>query len=44
VQLGAWEKLLQVALKNDALLVTFGEAAEIFRRSALSKHYDEQGL
>jgi hypothetical protein len=34
VRLGAWEELLQVALKNDTLRVTFGEAAEIFRRSA----------
>jgi len=38
-QLKAWEKILQTALENNVLLVTFAEAADLFRRMALSRYY-----
>ncbi len=41
-QLKAWEKILQIALENKVLLVTFSEAADLFRRMALSQYYSRE--
>ena len=38
--LHAWERLLQVAARHDALTVTFSEAADLFRRSRLARYYE----
>ncbi|MBU1062083.1 MAG: methyltransferase domain-containing protein, partial [Candidatus Omnitrophica bacterium] len=34
-----WERVLQIATEDKILLVTFSEAADIFRRAALSRYY-----
>ncbi len=39
VHLRAWEELIQLALKRKALIVSFSEAADLFRRAALSQYY-----
>jgi hypothetical protein len=36
--LQAWEKILQIAVESEALLLNFSEAAELFRRTALSRY------
>ncbi|MGH8547534.1 MAG: methyltransferase domain-containing protein [Methylococcales bacterium] len=38
--LGAWEQLLQIAVEHGALILTFGETADLYRRGAVSRHYD----
>lgn len=38
-RLRAYEKLLQIAVENRALLVTFSEAADLYRRAALSRYF-----
>lgn len=38
-RLKAWQSVLQMAIENKALLVTFSEAADLFRRAALSQYY-----
>ncbi len=40
-RLKAWERLLQIAVESNVLIVTFSEAADLFRRSRLSKYYTE---
>ena len=34
-----WERLLQIAIESKALVVTFSEAADLYRRAAISKYY-----
>lgn len=36
--LKAWERVLQIAIENKALVVTFSEAADLFRRAMLSRY------
>ena len=36
--LHAWEKILQIAVESEALLLNFSEAAELFRRTAMSRY------
>lgn len=36
-RLNAYEKILQIATENNALLVTFSQAADMFKRASLSK-------
>ena len=38
-RLKAWERVLQIAIENKTLLVTFSEAADLFRRAAALHHY-----
>ena len=38
-RLKAWEGVLQMAIENKTLLATFSEAADLFRRAALSRYY-----
>jgi SAM-dependent methyltransferase/peptidoglycan/xylan/chitin deacetylase (PgdA/CDA1 family) len=38
-RLAAWEQVLQAAVGSGRTLLTFSEAADLFRRSALSDHY-----
>lgn len=38
-RLNAWESVLQMAIENNVLLVTFSEAADLFRRAKLSQYY-----
>jgi len=38
-RLKAWERVLQIAIEKQTVLVTFSEAADLFRRAALSQHY-----
>ncbi len=38
-RLKAWERLVRVATENHVLSVTFSEAADLFRRAALARHY-----
>ena len=38
-RLKAWERILQIAVENKALLVTFSEAADLFRRASVSRFY-----
>lgn len=38
-RLKAWERVLQIAIENKTLLVTFSEAVDLFRRAALSRYY-----
>jgi peptidoglycan/xylan/chitin deacetylase (PgdA/CDA1 family)/ubiquinone/menaquinone biosynthesis C-methylase UbiE len=38
--LNAWERLLQIAASHDALTITFSEAADLFRRNRLARHYE----
>jgi len=39
-RLEAWERVLRIAVENEALLGTFSEAADLFRRAALARYYD----
>lgn len=36
--LGAWEKILQIGIESGALILNFSEAAEYYRRCAVSKY------
>jgi hypothetical protein len=38
--LKAYEELINVAIEHDALLVSFSQAADLYRRSALAAYYD----
>ena len=38
-RLKAYERVLRIAIENKSLLVTFSEAADLFRRAALSRYY-----
>lgn len=38
-RLQAWEKIIQIALDRNALIVNFSEAADLFRRAAVSRQY-----
>jgi len=38
-RLNAWERILQKAIENKTLIVTFSEAADLFRRASLSRYY-----
>ncbi len=38
--LRTWEELLQVAAGQGALMLTFSESADLYRRGAVAKHYD----
>jgi len=40
-RLKVWERLVQVAIEKEAILVSFSQAAELFRRATLSRFYDE---
>lgn len=40
-RLQAWERLLRIAVDNGAFALTFGEAADLFRRAALSRYYHQ---
>lgn len=40
-RLKAWERLLQIAIESKALVVTFSEAADLYRRAAISKYYSQ---
>jgi len=37
-RLKAWERILQIAIENKVFLFTFSEAADLFRRAALSRY------
>jgi peptidoglycan/xylan/chitin deacetylase (PgdA/CDA1 family) len=37
--LAAWEEVIRVALDDGALVVTFAQAADLYRRSAICRHY-----
>ena len=39
-RLKAWEKLLQIAIENKALIVNFSEAADLFKRAVIARNYD----
>lgn len=39
--LKAYERILQIAVENKALLVTFSEAADLFRRASVSRFYSK---
>ncbi len=38
-RLQAWERVLKIAAENGSLLLTFSEAADLYRRAAVSKYY-----
>ena len=38
-RLKAWEQLARLAAENHVLSITFSDAADLFRRAALSRHY-----
>jgi ubiquinone/menaquinone biosynthesis C-methylase UbiE/peptidoglycan/xylan/chitin deacetylase (PgdA/CDA1 family) len=38
-RLQAWERVIQIALEKKATILTFSEAADLFRRKALEKYY-----
>jgi len=38
-RLKAWETILKIAKEKKALFVNFSEAADLYRRAALSRHY-----
>lgn len=38
-RLDAWERILQTAAESDCLIVSFSEAADLFRRAKLSQYY-----
>ncbi len=38
-RLNAWKNVLQIAIENDCLLVSFSMAADLFRRAKLSQYY-----
>jgi SAM-dependent methyltransferase/peptidoglycan/xylan/chitin deacetylase (PgdA/CDA1 family) len=38
-RLAAWEQVLQAAVRSGRKLLTFSDAADLFRRSALADHY-----
>jgi hypothetical protein len=40
-RLKAWEKVLQIAIENKTLVVTFSEAADLFRRAAALHYYSK---
>jgi len=40
-RLKAYEKILQIAIQNKALLVNFFQAADLYRRAALSEYYSK---
>ena len=41
-RLAAWEQVLQAAVRSGRNLLTFSEAADLFRRSALSDYYSSK--
>lgn len=42
-RLAAWEQVLQAATRSDRSMLTFSEAADLFRRSALADYYTTNG-
>jgi hypothetical protein len=40
--LQAWEKILQIGIESGALLLNFSEAADLFRRTAISRHFKSE--
>ena len=40
-RLKAYEKVIQIAVENKALIVNFSEAADLFRRAAIAKFYSD---
>jgi len=40
-RLDAWARILQIAAESDCLIVSFSEAADLFRRAKLSQYYSD---
>ena len=38
--LASWERMLKTAASHNALMLTFSEAADLYRRASVSRHYD----